>query len=85
MSTGSAARRDARKDFLPGMAKPRYRYVDAYYRGCYDEEWIKLEKEAAEDLENDRLKSLEPPTLEERVEALEEQVRILGNQLRARV
>ncbi len=82
MSIPGAARRDARGDFLPGREKPAYRYTDHYYRGCYDLEWLKLEREAAEAQEKERLER--PPTLEERVEALEEQVRLLDNQLRAR-
>ncbi len=74
-TTGGAARRDARNDFLPGREKPAYRYVDHYYRGCYDLVWLQLEEEANQ--ESERIREQEAPTLEERVETLEQQVQQL--------
>lgn len=75
MSIPAAARRDAFNDFFPGRPQPKdYRYPNHdYYKGCYDEAWRRLEHEA--ELEDVRRPDIEePPTLEERVEILEEQV-----------
>lgn len=80
MSIQAAARRDAERDFLTG--RPQHRYPDHdYYKGCYDLEWQKLEKQAAEDLEREEELRNRKPTLEERVAALEEQVAELTRSL----
>lgn len=73
MSTPSQARRQARSDFIPhGNPRPNenwgMHFTDAYIR-----EW----KELQADYEQEQEKQNEPPTLEERVEILEEQVRQL--------
>lgn len=78
MSVKSAARRDAYKDFLPNIEQPKtYRYVDAYYRGCYDEAWKDLQDKADKAAKEEEDLMNREPTLEERVEILEEQVRQL--------
>lgn len=75
MSIPSAARRDAYKDFYPGAEQPKdYRYKDAYYRGCYDEAWQKLQKAADKEAAEEAEYQNREPTLEERVETLEQQV-----------
>lgn len=85
MSIPSAARRDAIADFFPGRPQPKdYRYPDHdYYKGCYDLEWRRLEAEAGinEAIEKERIRSTQTPTLEERVETLEEQVAELTRSL----
>lgn len=82
MSTNSAAKRDARRDFFPGRPQPKdYRYGDLYYRGCYDLEWQHLEAK-----EEALMKAeMKQPKLEERVATLEEQVADLIIELREKL
>ena len=75
MGTPSTARRDARRNFCPGYAPSGYpKGTGAYYRSCYDEEWGLLQEEH----DKNQRDQVEPElTLEERVTALEEQVKLL--------
>jgi len=77
MGTPSTARRDARRNFLPGYAPSGYpKGSGAYYKSCYDREWEALQKDFDKQHREDETQEPEL-TLEERVTILEEQVKLL--------